>query len=210
MFSSFRQKIIANKVYQQREDIADDYRDEEHFVFKRPLRGPFPGALKKIMFGMGCFWGAERILWNVPGVYMTAVGYSGGSISNPSYKEVCSSNTGHNEVVLVHYDPLQIDLLQILKVFWEGHDPTQLNRQGNDIGSQYRTGIYVFGEDDLSLAENTKNEFERNLVSAGFGAIVTEIKHAKEFFYAEAYHQQYLAKNPAGYCGIGGTGVSFK
>ena len=210
MFSILKRNMSTKEQSKITKGMTGLPEEQRHFVFKRPLRGPFPGALKKIMFGMGCFWGAERILWNVPGVYMTAVGYSGGSISNPSYKEVCSSNTGHNEVVLVHYDPLQIDLLQILKVFWEGHDPTQLNRQGNDIGSQYRTGIYVFGEDDLSLAENTKNEFERNLVSAGFGAIVTEIKHAKEFFYAEAYHQQYLAKNPAGYCGIGGTGVSFK
>ena len=178
-----------------------------HFVFGRPLRGPFPDKTKRIMLGMGCFWGVEKLFWNLEGVEMTAVGYSGGTMVNPSYKDVCSSQTEHNEVVLVHYNPELVSCGSLLKVFWEGHNPTQGMRQGNDVGSQYRSGIYTYVPSDYAQALRTKDIFANELQSSGFGMITTEILEANDFYYAEDYHQQYLAKNPNGYCGLGGTGV---
>jgi peptide-methionine (S)-S-oxide reductase len=180
---------------------------DNHFVFGKPLIGPFPERTKQLMLGMGCFWGVEKIFWSLEGVEMTAVGYSGGTMINPTYKDVCSSQTGHNEVILVHYDPDKINIGSLFKVFWEGHNPTQGMRQGNDIGSQYRSGIYTFDPDDYAVALNTRDAYSKGLKLAGFGPITTEILDAKEFYYAEDYHQQYLAKNPKGYCGLGGTGV---
>jgi peptide-methionine (S)-S-oxide reductase len=159
------------------------------------------------MLGMGCFWGVEKLFWCVEGVIMTSAGYSGGIMVNPTYKDVCSSRTEHNEVILIHYDPELVNTELLLKVFWEGHNPTQGMRQGNDIGSQYRSGIYTYEPADYELAIKTRDIYERGLLSSGFGSITTEILEAKEFYYAEDYHQQYLAKNPNGYCGLGGTGV---
>ena len=181
--------------------------NENHFIFGKPLKGPFPEGTRKIMLGMGCFWGVEKIFWNMPGVEMTAVGYSGGTIVNPTYENVCSSKTGHNEVLLLHYNPKVLPVANILRAFWEGHDPTQGMRQGNDIGSQYRSGIYFYDMDDYETAIGTRVRYGKALHSSGFGAITTEIVAATTFYYAEAYHQQYLGKNPSGYCGIGGTGV---
>jgi peptide-methionine (S)-S-oxide reductase len=162
------------------------------------------------MLGMGCFWGVEKLFWNIEGVEMTAVGYSGGTMINPTYKEVCSSQTGHNEVILVHYDPELVSIHSLLKMFWEGHNPTQGMRQGNDIGSQYRSGIYTFDIADYDVAVTSKDLYAKLLKSSGFGLITTEILEAEEFYYAESYHQQYLAKNPNGYCGLSGTGVCLK
>ena len=179
-----------------------------HFVNGNPLRGPFPGHLQQAVFGMGCFWGVERKFWQLPGVFTTAAGYAAGLTPNPTYREVCSGQTGHNEVVLVGFDPAILSYEELLKVFWEGHDPTQGMRQGNDRGTQYRSGIYTFGDEQASLAAASKQAFQRALDKAGYGEITTEILPAVEFFYAEDYHQQYLAKNPGGYCGLGGTGVS--
>jgi peptide-methionine (S)-S-oxide reductase len=181
---------------------------ETHFVNGRPLRGPHPEGLAKAMFGMGCFWGVERMFWKLPGVWVTAVGYAGGETPNPTYREVCSGQTGHNEVVLVTYDPARVSYEDLLRVFWEGHDPTQGMRQGNDVGTQYRSGIYVFDDTQRAAAETTREAFQVRLSDAGYGAITTEIREAPPFYYAEDYHQQYLAKNPGGYCGIGGTGVA--
>ena len=181
--------------------------EELHFIFNKSLKGPFPKGTKKIMLGMGCFWGVEKLFWNIPGVEMTAVGYSGGTSVNPNYKEVCSSKTGHNEVVMIHYNPDLLTFETILRMFWEGHNPTQGMRQGNDIGSQYRSGIYTYDGADYDKALRTATEYGKSLKSFGFGEITTEIREAREFYYAEGYHQQYLAKNPNGYCGIGGTGV---
>mgnify|MGYP002004908094 CR=1 FL=1 len=180
----------------------------EHFVKGTPLKGPFPDNLKEAIFGMGCFWGAERVFWQTPGVVTTAVGYSAGLTKNPTYEEVCSGLTGHNEVVLVVYNPELVDFANILTLFWENHDPTQGMRQGNDIGTQYRSGIYVSNEQQRSLAESSKTEFQKALNGAGYGTITTEILLEDEFYYAEHYHQQYLHKVPNGYCGLGGTGVS--
>ena len=160
------------------------------------------------MFGMGCFWGVERLFWKLPGVYATAAGYAGGATPNPTYREVCSGETGHNEVVLVTYDPAQVSYDALLKVFWEGHDPTQGMRQGNDVGTQYRSGIYAFTPEQRAAAEASRDAYQARLKAAGLGAITTEIVDAPPFYYAEDYHQQYLAKNPGGYCGLGGTGVS--
>jgi peptide-methionine (S)-S-oxide reductase len=179
-----------------------------HFVNGNPLEGPFPPGLQQAIFGMGCFWGVERKFWQLDGVFTTAAGYAAGFTPNPTYEEVCSGQTGHNEVVLVVYDPSRIGYAQLLKVFWEGHDPTQGMRQGNDRGTQYRSGIYVFDEEQRALAEASREAFQQALDRARFGAITTEILPAPEFYYAEEYHQQYLAKNPGGYCGLGGTGVS--
>ncbi|MCB1704718.1 MAG: peptide-methionine (S)-S-oxide reductase MsrA [Halioglobus sp.] len=179
-----------------------------HFVNGNPLRGPFPAHLQQAVFGMGCFWGVERTFWQLPGVFTTAAGYSAGLTPNPTYREVCSGQTGHNEVVLVVFDPAIVSYEALLKVFWEGHDPTQGMRQGNDMGTQYRSGIYTFGAEQASLAAASRAAFQRALDSAGYGEITTEILPASEFYYAEDYHQQYLAKNPGGYCGLGGTGVS--
>lgn len=178
-----------------------------HEVNGHPLAPPFPPQLRRALFGLGCFWGAERKFWSLPGVYTTAVGYAGGYTPNPTYEEVCTGRTGHNEVVLVVYDPAQIDYAELLRVFWEAHDPTQGMRQGNDVGTQYRSGIYGFDDAQLAAARDSQRRFAEALRAAGYGAITTEILPAPEFYYAEDYHQQYLAKNPGGYCGLGGTGV---
>jgi peptide-methionine (S)-S-oxide reductase len=181
---------------------------DAHFVNKNRLNAPFPDGLQRAIFGMGCFWGAERMFWQLRGVYSTAVGYAGGPTPNPTYREVCTGMTGHNEVVLVVFDPKVISYDDLLKVFWENHDPTQGMRQGNDVGTQYRSGIYYVDEDQRRAAERSRDAFQKQLAAAGYGAITTEIQPAPEFYYAEDYHQQYLAKNPDGYCGLGGTGVS--
>lgn len=180
----------------------------KHFVNGHPLLPPFPDGLERALFGMGCFWGAERLFWQTPGVYSTAVGYAAGHRPDPSYEQVCSGATGHAEVVQVLYDPAQIGFGDLLKLFWEGHDPTQGMRQGNDVGTQYRSGIYVTSAAQRHQAEASREAFQRALTGRGYGAITTEILEAPEFYYAEEYHQQYLAKNPGGYCGLGGTGVA--
>ena len=179
-----------------------------HFVNGHPLDPPFPDGLERAIFGLGCFWGAERKFWQLPGVYSTAVGYAAGATPNPTYREVCSGMTGHAEVVLVVFDPDAIGYEELLRVFWESHDPTQGMRQGNDVGSQYRSGIYYYTDGQRRAAERSRDAFQRELEKAGYGRITTEILPAPEFYYAEDYHQQYLAKNPDGYCGLGGTGVS--
>jgi peptide-methionine (S)-S-oxide reductase len=179
-----------------------------HEVLGTPLEPPFPEGIETLVVGMGCFWGAERVFWQAPGVYTTAVGYAGGYTPNPTYEEVCSASTGHTEAVLVAFDPQKTSLDEMLRLFWEGHDPTQGMRQGNDVGTQYRSGIYVTSDAQRSAAEASRERYAERLGDAGFGDITTEIVDAPEFFYAEDYHQQYLAKNPGGYCGIGGTGVS--
>jgi peptide-methionine (S)-S-oxide reductase len=179
-----------------------------HEVLGTPLAPPFPPGLETAVFGMGCFWGAERKFWPADGVYTTAVGYAGGYTPNPLYDEVCSGLTGHAEVVLVVFDPRRTSYDAMLKIFWEAHDPTQGMRQGNDLGTQYRSAIYYFTPEQRAAAERTKTAFEARLRSAGYGSITTEIAEAGEFYYAEDYHQQYLAKNPGGYCGLGGTGVT--
>ncbi len=181
----------------------------KHFVNQNPLQPPFPGGLEQAMFGMGCFWGAERKFWQQEGVFTTAVGYAAGYTPNPTYMEVCSGMTGHNEVVLVVFNPKLISYGQLLKVFWESHDPTQGMRQGNDKGTQYRSGIYYYSEEQKRLAEASCTAYQQSMSAAGKGKITTEILPAPEFYYAEEYHQQYLAKNPGGYCGLGGTNVEF-
>ncbi|AWM60258.1 peptide-methionine (S)-S-oxide reductase MsrA [Stutzerimonas stutzeri] len=178
-----------------------------HYVNGNPLQPPFPAGLSQAIFAMGCFWGAERRFWELPGVWTTAVGYSGGLTPNPTYDEVCSGLTGHTEVVLVVFDPRQIDYATLLRTFWEAHNPTQGMRQGNDIGSQYRSAIYCTDAQQRSEAEASRERFQQRLSDAGFPVITTEIADAPTFYYAEAHHQQYLAKNPGGYCGLGGTGV---
>jgi peptide-methionine (S)-S-oxide reductase len=181
----------------------------DHFIFHRPLTGPYPDGSEKAMFGMGCFWGAERKFWELgKGILVTAVGYAAGFTPNPTYEEVCTGRTGHNEVVLVVYDPREISYQRLLKTFWESHDPTQGMRQGNDAGTQYRSGVYVFTREQRNAAEHSKAMYQRELASRRLGAITTEILDAAQFYFAEDYHQQYLAKNPTGYCGLGGTGVS--
>jgi peptide-methionine (S)-S-oxide reductase len=180
----------------------------EHFVNHHRIQPPFPAGLEQAMFGLGCFWGAERMFWKAPGVYSTAVGYAAGFTPNPTYEEVCSGYTGHNEVVMVWFDPKQTTYEALLKVFWEGHDPTQGMRQGNDVGTQYRSGIYTFSAEQKKKAEAALAMFQKELAKNGMGTITTEILEAPPFYYAEDYHQQYLAKNPNGYCGLGGTGVS--
>lgn len=182
---------------------------QAHFVNHQALKGPYPDGSQKAMFGLGCFWGAEKKFWELgDGVYVTAVGYAGGSMPNPIYEEVCSGRTGHNEVVLVVFDPKKISYETLLKTFWESHDPTQGMRQGNDVGTQYRSGIYIFNAAQRQAAEASKAMYEKAIKGKGYGAITTEIVDAPEFYFAEDYHQQYLAKNPFGYCGLGGTGVS--
>jgi len=178
-----------------------------HYVNGHPLQPPFPGGMESAMFGLGCFWGAERKFWQLEGVYTTAVGYAAGITPNPTYQEVCTGMTGHNEVVLVVYDPSVISYEQLLKVFWESHNPTQGMRQGNDTGTQYRSGIYTYSPQQKQLAEKSRSIYQEALNKAGHGQITTEIIDAPEFYYAEVYHQQYLAKNPGGYCGLGGTKV---
>jgi peptide-methionine (S)-S-oxide reductase len=181
---------------------------DAHFVNGHPLAPPFPVGLETAIFGLGCFWGAERVFWRLPGVYTTAVGYAGGFTANPTYEEVCSGATGHTEAVLVVYDPKQVSYDTLLKTFWESHDPTQGMRQGNDAGTQYRSAIYATTPAQRKDAEASRERYQRALSASGRGAITTEIRDAPEFFYAEDYHQQYLAKNPNGYCGLGGTGVA--
>ena len=181
---------------------------ERHFINRNPLEGPFPQGMEQAVFGLGCFWGAEKLFWNIPGVYSTAVGYAGGETKNPSYEEVCSGMTNHTEAVLVVFDPQKVSYETLLKAFWEGHDPTQGMRQGNDSGTQYRSAIYAYGDEQLKSALSSKSVFESELKKKGFPSITTEIRPAPEFYYAEDYHQQYLGKNPNGYCGLGGTGVS--
>jgi peptide-methionine (S)-S-oxide reductase len=179
-----------------------------HYVNKHPLDGPFPAGLERAMFAMGCFWGAERKFWQLKGVYSTAVGYAGGTIPDPTYRAVCSGTTGHAEAVLVVFDPTIVRYEDLLKTFWENHDPTQGMRQGNDVGTQYRSGLYYFNEAQREAAEASRAAYQQRLTAAGFGPITTEVLPAPTFYYAEDYHQQYLAKNPDGYCGLGGTGVS--
>jgi peptide-methionine (S)-S-oxide reductase len=181
---------------------------EAHFVKGARLVPPFPEGLEQAVFGMGCFWGAEKKFWQLPGVYTTAVGYAGGYTPNPTYREVCSGMTGHNEVVLVVFDPRQVSYETLLKTFWENHDPTQGMRQGNDVGTQYRSGIYYFNDAQRAAAEQSRDGYGERLRGSGYSRITTEIVPAPDFYYAEDYHQQYLAKNPDGYCGLGGTGVS--
>ena len=181
---------------------------DTHFVLGTPLEPPFPADTEQVIVGMGCFWGAEKAYWQAPGMYTTAVGYAAGHTPHPTYREVCSGRTGHNEVVLAVFWPERISFEEILRLFWEGHDPTQGMRQGNDVGSQYRSGIYVTSDAQRAAAEASRGAYAEQLTAAGYGEITTEILDSPEFFYAEDYHQQYLAKNPAGYCGIGGTGVT--
>ena len=181
---------------------------DKHFVNEHPIKAPFPAGLQQVVFGMGCFWGAERLFWQKKGVYSTAVGYAGGQTKNPTYEEVCSGMTNHSEVVLVVFDPKVVSYEDLLKTFWEGHDPTQGMRQGNDRGTQYRSTIYAYGDEQLKAAQKSKEMFQQALTKKGYGPITTEIRLAPEFYYAEDYHQQYLGKNPGGYCGLGGTGVS--
>ena len=181
-----------------------------HFVNHHPMSPPYPQHMETAMFGMGCFWGAERRFWEARGVYITAVGYAAGFTPNPTYQEVCSGYTGHNEVVFVVYDPAIITYQQLLTIFWESHDPTQGMRQGNDRGTQYRSGIYCFNKQQSQLAQASKDQYQQDLLEAGKGMITTEIIEAPEFYFAEEYHQQYLAKNPTGYCGLGGTGVCYR
>jgi peptide-methionine (S)-S-oxide reductase len=207
-------RLLSRKLTVPTADDALPGRSQEmavpakHFVNGHPLKGPFPAGLEQAVFGMGCFWGAERKFWQAPGVYTTAVGYAGGSTPNPTYQETCSGQTGHTEAVLVVYDPKVISYDQLLKIFWESHDPTQGMRQGNDVGTQYRSAIYTFSPAQKAAAEASKAAYQKMLTASGHGAISTEIAEAGPFYYAEEYHQQYLAKNPGGYCGLGGTGVS--
>ena len=181
---------------------------DKHFVNGHPLKAPFPAGMAQAVFGMGCFWGAERLFWKLPGVYSTSVGYAGGQTKNPTYEEVCSGFTNHAEVVMVVFDPKKIGYEEVLKTFWEEHDPTQGMRQGNDAGTQYRSTIYTYGPEQLKAALASKEQYEKMIRAKGFGAITTEIREAPEYYYAEDYHQQYLGKNPNGYCGLAGTGVS--
>ena len=181
---------------------------ESHHISGRPLKGPYPEGTRMVTFGMGCFWGVERLFWRIDGVWVTGVGYSGGLTPNPTYREVCTGMTGHNEVVRVVYDPEKVSFSQLLKVFWEGHNPTQGMRQGNDVGTQYRSGIYTYVAADKAEAEASRTAYGNLIAGAGFGDITTEILDAPPFYFAEDYHQQYLAKNPNGYCGLRGTGVA--
>ena len=179
----------------------------KHYVNGEDVQGPYPNECKELKFAMGCFWGAEKLFWQQDGVYSTSVGYMGGYTKNPTYREVCSGNTGHTEAVLVVYDPTIVSLKELLRIFWEGHDPTQYMRQGNDIGTQYRSAVYFSDEATLDVINRTKEEYQEQLLQSRHGAIVTEVKPMVKFYFAEDYHQQYLAKNPDGYCGLGGTGV---
>ena len=181
---------------------------EEHFVLKTPLAPPWPEGMEEAFFGMGCFWGAERLFWTAAGVYTTAAGYAGGLTPNPNYREVCTGRTGHAEVVRVVFDPARLNYGELLRTFWENHDPTQGMRQGNDVGTQYRSAIYTVGSEQGVTALETSGAYAERLRTAGYGPVTTEIREAPDFYYAEDYHQQYLAKNPGGYCGIGGTGVA--
>jgi peptide-methionine (S)-S-oxide reductase len=181
-----------------------------HQVTKNPLKPPFPESLQSTLFAMGCFWGAEKLFWSIPGVFTTAVGYTAGATPNPTYQEVCSGRTGHTEAVLVVFDPMQLSFDQLLKVFWEGHDPTQGMRQGNDMGTQYRSGIYYYSDAQRDAISASKTAYEKALIDAGYRSITTEIQAAGDFYYAEDYHQQYLVKNPSGYCGLAGTAIIYE
>lgn len=196
----------ASQAIADRADVIEV--TNQHYVNGNPIKGPFAEHLETAVFGLGCFWGAERKFWEISGVYTTAVGYAGGSTRNATYQDACSGLSGHTEGILVVFDPKLVRYAELLKVFWESHDPTQGMRQGNDRGSQYRSAIYAYGDEQLSLAFSTRDEYQQRLSTSGYTAITTEIREAPEFFYAEDYHQQYLAKNPQGYCSIGGTGVS--
>jgi peptide-methionine (S)-S-oxide reductase len=208
-----RSQILAHKLELPSAEQALPGRDtplpvpDAHYVNGHPLQAPFPAGMQQAVFALGCFWGAERRFWQQPGVWSTAVGYAGGQTQNPTYEETCSGLTGHTEAVLVVFDPQQTSYAALLKTFWEAHNPTQGMRQGNDTGSQYRSAIYCYGAEQLAAAEASQAQFQAELDKAGFGPITTEIAEAPPFYYAEAYHQQYLAKNPGGYCGLGGTGV---
>jgi peptide-methionine (S)-S-oxide reductase len=208
-----RSQILAHQLELPSAEQALPGRDtplpvpDAHYVNGHPLQAPFPAGLQQAVFALGCFWGAERRFWQQPGVWTTAVGYAGGHTPNPTYEETCSGLTGHTEAVLVVFDPQQTSYEALLKVFWESHNPTQGMRQGNDVGSQYRSAIYCYGAEQLAAAKASQAQFAAELGKAGFGPITTEIAEAPPFYYAEAYHQQYLAKNPGGYCGLGGTGV---
>lgn len=198
--------VTAEQALKGRDEVMP--LSNRHAVLGTPLLPPFPEHMQQAVFGLGCFWGAERKFWQLAGVYSTAVGYSGGFTKNPTYEEVCSGMTGHNEVVLVVYDPENVSYQELLAVFWESHNPTQGMRQGNDMGTQYRSGIYTFSKEQASVAEQSRVRYAEALQAAGIGEITTEILTAGPFYYAEEYHQQYLHKNPNGYCGLGGTGVS--
>jgi len=209
LFSSLARKLRIPDPNEALPGRAEAIRTaDRHFVSGRALKGPYPDGMKSALFGLGCFWGAEKAFWKLPGVYVTAVGYAGGVTPNPTYREVCTGATGHNEVVLVVYDPAKISYGELLKAFFEAHDPTQGMRQGNDVGTQYRSGIYVNSEAERQEAEAARAAYEVALKARRYGPITTEILDAPPFYFAEDYHQQYLAKNPGGYCGLGGTGVS--
>ncbi|MCC6982524.1 MAG: peptide-methionine (S)-S-oxide reductase MsrA [Bauldia sp.] len=209
LFSSLARKLRIPDPNEALPGRAEAIRTaDRHFVSGRALKGPYPDGMKSALFGLGCFWGAEKAFWKLPGVYVTAVGYAGGVTPNPTYREVCTGATGHNEVVLVVYDPAKISYGELLKAFFEAHDPTQGMRQGNDVGTQYRSGIYVNSEAERQEAEAARAAYEVALKARRHGPITTEILDAPPFYFAEDYHQQYLAKNPGGYCGLGGTGVS--
>jgi peptide-methionine (S)-S-oxide reductase len=208
LFSSHKTTMVASDRALPGRDTRPFAVPARHFVLGTPLEPPYPDGLETAYFGMGCFWGAERIFWQLDGVYTTAVGYQGGFTANPTYEEVCSAKTGHAEVVKVVFDPQKISYDELLKVFWESHDPTQGMRQGNDTGTQYRSAVYTTTPEQEKAAAVSRDDYQPWLTKAGFGAVTTDIEPAGEFWYAEDYHQQYLAKNPNGYCGIGGTGVS--
>ncbi len=208
MFAFSKPQSIADREQALADRETEMAVPERHFVNQNPIKGAFPEHLQTAVFGMGCFWGAERIFWQMDGVYSTAAGYAGGSTRNATYQDACSGLSGHAEVVLVVFDPAKLSYRQLLTLFWESHDPTQGMRQGNDVGTQYRSAIYTYSDEQLALAKATRASYEKDLANSGLTAITTEIREAPEFFYAEEYHQQYLAKNPGGYCGIGGTGVS--
>jgi len=208
LFGRHKTKMVAPEDALSGRDRPAFAVPERHAVLGTSIKPPFPEGYETAVFGLGCFWGAERLFWQTPGVWSTAVGYAGGFTPNPTYEEVCSGRTGHAEVVLVVFDPAVVTYDQLLKVFWEGHDPTQGMRQGNDVGTQYRSGIYWHSEAQRAAAESSRAAYQHALSASRFGTITTEILPASEFYYAEGYHQQYLAKNPAGYCGLGGTGVS--
>ena len=208
MLSFFKSAVMpaAGDTLPDREQAVEV--TNRHFVNGNPIKPPFPEGLETAVFGLGCFWGAERIFWQLDGVYTTAVGYAGGSTANATYQDTCSGRTGHTEVVLVVHDPAKISYEELLRVFFESHDPTQGMRQGNDVGTQYRSAIFTYGDEQLEQARAALSRYQDSLAGAGYGKITTEVRAAPEFYYAEDYHQQYLAKNPGGYCGIGGTGVS--
>jgi peptide-methionine (S)-S-oxide reductase len=209
MWPFVRDKLIVPKPEECLPGRTEPMRiSERHFVNGHPLAGPYPEGTERVVFGLGCFWGAERVFWQIPGVWVTAVGYAGGSTPNPTYEEVCSGLTGHAEVVLAVYDPKLTSYAGLLKLFWESHDPTQGMRQGNDVGTQYRSAIYTFSSEQTGAAEASRDAYQARLSSSGYGKITTEIRDAPPFYFAEDYHQQYLAKNPHGYCGLGGTGVT--